>query len=150
MFCEHVDNWAGTVRSPKRRPMKINGMSNTYKDLLAFSNAPNSSETQTFKPFAMKKTTIDNQTHHTKGYEGKNTQKHLQKTEAAEDLSLASKMLGSCREMDFLDRETWGLRSIDLDVNLLRCGAALEMRQMVVSRARQRVKYKWLYIYFPG
>ena len=33
---------------------------------------------------------------------------------------LASQMLGSCREMDFLDRETWGLLSLDLDVNLLR------------------------------
>eukprot|EP00913_Durusdinium_trenchii_P001994 g1844.t1 len=41
---------------------------------------------------------------------------------SAEDLMLASQMLGSCREMDFLDRETWGLLSLDLDVNLLRVG----------------------------
>ncbi|CAK9068394.1 unnamed protein product [Durusdinium trenchii] len=41
-------------------------------------------------------------------------------TEGVQDLMLASQMLGSCREMDFLDRETWGLLSLDLDVNLLR------------------------------
>ena len=29
-------------------------------------------------------------------------------------------MLGRCREMDFLDRESWGILSLDIDVNLLR------------------------------
>ncbi|CAK9068589.1 unnamed protein product [Durusdinium trenchii] len=43
-------------------------------------------------------------------------------SDASADLMLASQMLGSCREMDFLDRETWGLLSLDLDVNLLRVG----------------------------
>ena len=41
------------------------------------------------------------------------------------DLQTASSMLGRCREMDFLDRSTWGLHSLDLDVNLLRLGVPL-------------------------
>ena len=41
------------------------------------------------------------------------------------DLQTASSMLGRCREMDFLDRSTWGVHSIDIDLNLLRVGAPL-------------------------
>ena len=42
-----------------------------------------------------------------------------------EDLQAASSMLGRCREMDFLDRFVWGVQSLDLDLSLLRLGAAL-------------------------
>eukprot|EP00435_Cladocopium_sp_Y103_P055912 s200_g18.t1 len=43
-------------------------------------------------------------------------------SKAQQDLMKASSMLGRCREMDFLDRETWGILSLDIDVNLMRVG----------------------------